>query len=98
MNTFRAAKLELRRRLVTWTTIILCALEIVPCALAQGPGNVVGHIDRVTFDGTNGVISGWACQQGRRESIVVQVFADGEILVSGKADLDYELGVNEALI
>ena len=96
MNTFPAANLERRLRLIAFTTIVLCLVEVVPSALAQGPGNIVGHIDRVTFDGTDGVITGWACQQGRPESITVQVLADGELLVAGKADLENEPGVNQA--
>jgi hypothetical protein len=73
--------------------VVVCFLAFPLRTSAQGPGAIVGHIDRVTFDGTNGTVIGWACQQGRPESIGVQVFGDGELLAAGKADLENEPGV-----
>jgi hypothetical protein len=51
MNIFQAANLRRGPRCIAFIAIVLCLVEVVPSALAQGPGNIVGHIDRVTFDG-----------------------------------------------
>ena len=82
-------------RRIAQLTAVICTTFLAPLG-ASAQGRVVGHIDRVTFDGTSPVIVGWACQQGRRESIPVEVYGDGTLLVRGKADQENEPGVNEA--
>ncbi|HXZ17868.1 MAG TPA: hypothetical protein VEH77_18235, partial [Roseiarcus sp.] len=38
-------------------------------------GRIVGHIDRVISDDSGSHVRGWACQQGRPESIDIHIFA-----------------------
>lgn len=41
-----------------------------------GAGRIVGHVDRIVVDATVGPhIKGWACQQGRPESLTVHIYA-----------------------
>jgi hypothetical protein len=69
--------------------------------MAVGP--VVGGINGMTQDGDQVFISGWACQEGRIESIGLQVLADhsayddvkGTILTTGRANLESEPAVNQ---
>jgi hypothetical protein len=75
-------------------------------AVAQTPrvGPVVGHIDRVAVDTAGAHVRGWACQQGRPESITIHIYAGasaygtpkGIFAVAGKADLDEEPAVDTA--
>ena len=86
---------------------ILCfAAFICPEAVAQNPpvGNIVGHIDGIAANAGGPHIRGWACQQGRPESITVHIYADegafdahkGIFALAGKADLDDEGAVDAA--
>ena len=94
VRKFQASRFQMSRGVAVVAKGVLCALTLSSSALAQG--NIVGHIDGVTFNGTNGVVRGWACQQGQPQSIAVQVFADGKFLAGGKADLKNEPGVDQA--
>lgn len=40
------------------------------------PGRIVGNLDGVSQDGDQFFISGWACQQGQKKSIVVHVYVE----------------------
>ena len=68
------------------------------------PGPVIGNIDGVARDGEQTFISGWACQQGQKKSIVVAVFVDrsaydtpkGSFVLNGFANLDSEPAVAQA--
>ena len=84
---------------------ILCfAAFTCPEAVAQNPhvGNIVGHIDGIATNAGGPHIRGWACQQGRPESITVHIYADegasdahkGIFALAGKADLDEEAAVS----
>jgi hypothetical protein len=84
---------------------LVCGLAPLP-ALAQSPaiGRVIGHIDAIAVDDSGAHVRGWACQQGRPESIVVHVYANttanesakGILAIAGKADLDEEPAVGAA--
>jgi hypothetical protein len=68
--------------------------------LAQSPGRIAGVIDRIVTDDSGSHVRGWACQQGRAESIDVHIYvgdsATTEHLVySGRADLDNEPAVDK---
>jgi hypothetical protein len=75
-------------------------------ALAQNPGagRVVGHVDGIAVDASGPHVRGWACQQGRPESIDVHIYANegapgapkGIFALAGKADLDEEPAVHAA--
>jgi hypothetical protein len=75
-------------------------------ALAQTPdaGRIVGHVDGIAVDAGGSHVHGWACQQGRPESIVVHIYANegasgapkGIFALAGKADLGEELAVDTA--
>jgi hypothetical protein len=78
-----------------------------PSAFGQkaGAGRIVGHIDGIAVDAAAGPhIRGWACQQGRPESITAHIYANEgasdaskEIFaLAGKADLDEEPAVDAA--
>jgi hypothetical protein len=65
-------------------------------------GRIVGHIDGVAVDARGAHVKGWACQQGRPESITVHIYANagasGIFALAGKADLDEEPPVDAACI
>jgi hypothetical protein len=73
-------------------------------AARHGPaGRIIGHIDRVVVDTGGAHVKGWACQQGRQESITVHIYANGgaydahngTLVLAGKADLDEEPAVDK---
>jgi hypothetical protein len=69
-----------------------------------GAGRIVGNIDRIVVDAGGAHVRGWACQQGRPQSLTVHIYANeggndaakGIFALAGKADLDEEPGVDEA--
>lgn len=70
-----------------------------------GAGRIVGHIDGVAVDAVAGPhVKGWACQQGRPESLIVHIYANesakeaakGIFALTGNADLDEEPAVDTA--
>src|ERR1700732_1971890 len=81
----------------------LCCISVAPpTAQTAETGRIVGHIDGVFVDDGGAHVRGWACQQGRPESIDVHIYANNaptettkSILgVAGKADLDNEAAVD----
>jgi hypothetical protein len=93
--------------LATFAAVALYLSLVPPSVFGQkaGAGRIVGHIDGIAVDATDGPhIKGWACQQGRPESLTVHVYANegahdapkGIFALAGKADLDEEPGVDEA--
>jgi hypothetical protein len=82
---------------------VLCCISVAPStAHTAETGRIMGHIDGVFVDGGGAHVRGWACQQGRPESIDVHIYANKlpteatkSILgVAGKADLDNEVAVD----
>jgi hypothetical protein len=65
-------------------------------------GHIVGHIDGIAVDARGAHIKGWACQQGRPESITVHIYANAgskEVFaLASKADLDEEPAVDSACL
>ncbi|MBV8642572.1 MAG: hypothetical protein JO225_01480 [Candidatus Eremiobacteraeota bacterium] len=62
----------------TWIVALgFAAFTLCPSAPAGSApaGRVIGVIDGVSSDGDQAFLSGWACQQGRRESIAIHIFA-----------------------
>ena len=67
------------------------------------PGRVIGKIDGISRDGDQYFISGWACQQGRSDSLQIHVYAGrsaydtppGTLAVVGWANFDSEAAVNQ---
>lgn len=67
------------------------------------PGRIVGNIDAIAYDGEQGYISGWACQQGRKDSILIHVYgapasdpAKRVFLAADRANFASEPAVNRA--
>jgi hypothetical protein len=85
---------------------VFCLSLAATVALGQKPdvGRIVGHIDGIAVDTRGAHIKGWACQQGRPESITVHIYANagvyekskGIFALAGKADLDEEPAVDAA--
>jgi hypothetical protein len=82
---------------------VLCCISVAPStAQTSETGRIIGHIDGVFVDDGGAHVRGWACQQGRPESIGVHIYANNapteatkSILgVAGKADLDSEAAVD----
>jgi hypothetical protein len=81
----------------------LACLSTTSVQSIAGPavGSIVGNIDGIAHDGAQTFVSGWACQQGQKNSIVVVVFADhsaydtpkGTFVLNGIANLDSEPAV-----
>src|SRR5215470_1655483 len=73
-----------------------------PIVQAAAVGRIVGNFDGISRDGEQLFISGWACQQGQRASILVHVFAGSPtdpkrtFIVAGRANLDSEPAVADA--
>jgi len=94
------------RLLATFAAVALCLSLVRPCVFGQkaGAGRIVGHIDGIAIDARGAHIRGWACQQGRPESLTVHIYANeggndaqkGIFALAGKADLDEEPGVDDA--
>jgi len=65
--------------ILLWLAASACPLSVWPAA-AQPPGQpspvgrIVGHLDGISQDGDHFFISGWACQQGQKKSLTVQVY------------------------
>src|SRR5579859_5612258 len=81
-------------------TMILSTL-LASAALAGSPGRIAGVIDRIITDDSGSHVRGWACQQGRPESIDVHIYAgDGatkeHVVYSGHANLDNEPAIDKA--
>jgi len=94
------------RLFVTFAAVALYLSLLPPSVfgLKAGAGRIVGHIDGIAVDARGAHIRGWACQQGRPESLTVHIYANegaddapkGIFALAGKADLDEEPGVDEA--
>jgi hypothetical protein len=60
--------------------LLLASALAASTAWCQSPrppvGRIVGHIDGVSRDGDQTFISGWACQQGQKQSITLHVFGE----------------------
>ena len=56
--------------------LCLAPASAQPLNQNRGVGRIVGNIDGISQDGEQFFIAGWACQQGQRKSIAVQLFAD----------------------
>lgn len=88
----------------TFAAGVFCLSLAATGALAQnqGVGRIVGHIDGIAVDASGPHVRGWACQQGRTESITVHIYANGDVheaakgifALAGKADLGEEPAVD----
>jgi hypothetical protein len=63
-----------------WFSLLLAVAVLSSPSLAQGqdarsPGRIVGEIDGISQDAGQYFLSGWACQQGHKESIDIHVYA-----------------------
>jgi hypothetical protein len=96
---------------LTWSSFLAAlvaglsfATWACPEALGQNPraGSVTGVIDGVTFEGDRYYVHGWACQEGNRGSIAVNIYANhpaggtppGTYALAGTANLDNEPAVD----
>jgi hypothetical protein len=96
---------RLRMLLATFAAGVFC-LSLTTEALGQKPGagRIVGHIDGIFVAAGGQHVRGWACQQGRPESIAVHIYASesaseapkGIFALAGKADLGEEPAVDTA--
>jgi hypothetical protein len=94
------------RLLATSAAVALCLSLAAVSAFGQKveAGRIVGHIDGIAVDNSGAHIKGWACQQGRPESLTVHIYANGAasaaakgiFALAGKADLDEEPAVDAA--
>lgn len=82
-----------------WAGVLYVALS---CAIWSAPvvgqeshaGPIIGHIDGLRFELDGYLIWGWACQQGRKESIAVHLYADDSLMFAGQTGVDSESAVN----
>jgi hypothetical protein len=96
--------LNLSRPVVT--SIASLFLSASACVAAAGPqshvGPVIGVIDDVRYASDQYYVFGWVCQQGKRNSIDVHIYAShaaggtpvGTFVLAGRADLDNEPAVD----
>ena len=73
---------------------------LTSAALAQPAGRIAGVIDFIVTDESRSHVRGWACQQGRPESIAVHIYVGDSatkkhLVYSGRADLDNEAAVDK---
>jgi hypothetical protein len=89
------------RRMLCLATIAGLMAGVSPAA-SEVAGRIIGHIDGARYDGDGAHVWGWACQQGRSESIDIHVYneaaaaAKASLVVAGKADRDSEAAVDRA--
>lgn len=96
---------KLRQRALACASSLCVALLLCCAANAQSPspGRIIGHIDGVAVDDGGAHVRGWACQQGRPESIAVHIYANGgaygaakgTFVLASKADLADEPAVDK---
>ena len=82
------------------------SFAMLDCHTAAGQnshaGQVTGVIDGVAFEGDQYYVHGWACQQGNRGSIGINIYANhpaggkppGTYVMAGTADLNNEPAVD----
>src|SRR5260370_34943448 len=86
---------------------LLGTLLCVSTAWSQTPGSkpsvgrIIGNIDGISHDGEQFFIAGWACQQGRSESIQLHIFAGADpakklFLTAHRANSYSEAPANQA--
>ena len=91
--------------LVLALVVCLCLPKMArPSPASQGshPGPVTGVIDGVMFEGDQYYVHGWACQEGNRGSISINIYANhpaggspaGTYVMAGTANLDNEPAVD----
>ncbi|TDR77934.1 hypothetical protein [Paludibacterium purpuratum] len=61
-------------QLRTLATGSLLLMAMCCGAFAQQAGHILGHIDGIGKDGDHFFLSGWACQQGQTDTIMIHVF------------------------
>src|ERR1700757_2543618 len=71
----------------------------MPVIAAGQDRPVTGVIDGVAFEGDQYYVHGWACQEGNRNSIAVNLYANhpagsGTYVLAGTANLDNEPAVD----
>jgi hypothetical protein len=86
---------------VTWLGLatVTTVLSGAASAAAPGVGHIVGRIDGISQDGEQYFVSGFACQQGQKASILVHVFADDgkhSFVIAGKANLESDGSIGQA--
>ncbi len=109
-NTGTSLNLKWSRLVAASIGCPFCLSLAMPRTSAQSSGarsdvgRVVGHIDGIAVAAGGPHVRGWACQQGRSESITVHIYASagaseapkGIFALAGKADLDEEPAVDAA--
>ena len=105
-----ALQLNGSRMVAVFIAVLLCISLLPSETSAQSPGatsrvgRVIGNIDGISQDGEQLFVSGWACQQGQKASILVHVFSDDSashpsnqvFLLYGKTNLNNEHTVIDA--
>jgi len=84
--------------------VFLAIYLVGAAAHAAQTGHISGAIDGVSHNGNQAFLSGWACQEGQPQSIVVAVFLDrsafdtpkGRFVMNGLANLDSEPSINRS--
>lgn len=75
-----SAPLESRllRMLVAFIASAVSLVSTLPTARGQNPpaGPVTGVIDGVAFEGDQYYVHGWACQEGQRSPISINIYAN----------------------
>ena len=69
-----------RQLVAAFVITILCVSTVWAQTPASKPnvGRIIGNIDGISHDGGQFFIAGWACQQGRSESIQLHIFAGAD--------------------
>src|SRR6202047_3254851 len=96
-------RMNASRRPVALLTILFCAASSCSAA-AQNPhpGPVTGVIDGVSFEGDQYFVHGWACQEGNRGSVSINLYANhpasgkppGPYVIADTANLENEPAVD----
>jgi hypothetical protein len=102
LNT--STKLQGSRLFVAVAVGVCCVFLGSSEMSGQNPraGRIVGNIDGIGQDGDQFFISGWACQQGRKDSIQIHIYAGSSaedptekvFVTANKANFDSEPAVN----
>lgn len=90
------------RWMATFAVCLFCMPPASPdTATNSSVGRIVGQIEGISHDGEQYFITGWACQQGRKESIQIHIYAavPGDpsktvFVTANRANFDSEPAVN----
>lgn len=96
------AKLQRSPLVVTCVGLLFALLSCSEAVAQPRVGRIIGNLDGISQDGDFFFISGWACQQGRKDSIQIHIYAADPndpgkrvFVTANRANFENEPAVNQ---